>query len=267
MPPEWMPRWRGAWGVGGGGAGHRQGDVGVSGLARLHDAAPAVDLLGPGILLAGGVAERLGHVAHRGTAPVGDDVGDLGGVAAAVALVDVLDHLLTAARLDVDVDVGGAVALGGQEALEEQAEGDGVGLGDAEGEAHRGVGRRAAALAIDAVAAAELDDVPDDEEVAGEAEVLDDVELVVDLRPRTRDPAGVAGAVAVLGTSFREPAEEPHLVEAVGTGVGRQVGSHEVQVEGAVAPELASPLDHSREAGEAAGHLGSRAQVGTGRRR
>ncbi len=41
-----------------------------------------LDLFGPGVLLAGGVAEGLGDVADRRRRPVGDDVGDLGGVGA-----------------------------------------------------------------------------------------------------------------------------------------------------------------------------------------
>ena len=89
-------------------------------------------------------------------------------------------------RLDVDVDVGRAVALGREEALEQQAEAHGVGVGDAEGVADRAVGGAAPALAEDVVAPAELDDVPHDEEVAGEAERLDEVELVVDLARRRR---------------------------------------------------------------------------------
>ena len=88
--------------------------------------------------------------------PVGDDVGDLRGVLAPVALVDVLDRLLAPVALDVDVDVGRAVALGREEALEQQAERDRVGVGDAERVTDRGVGRRAAALAEDVGAAAEL---------------------------------------------------------------------------------------------------------------
>ena len=46
---------------------------------------------------------------------------------------------------------------------------DGVGPGDAQGEADGRVGGRAPALAVDVLAPAELHDVPDDEEVAGEA--------------------------------------------------------------------------------------------------
>jgi hypothetical protein len=83
---------------------------------------PHVHLLGPGVLLARRVAQRLGHVPHRRAGPVADDVGDLGRVQPAVAPVHVLDRLLPAAALDVDIDVGRPVALGRQEALEQQAE-------------------------------------------------------------------------------------------------------------------------------------------------
>ena len=103
----------------------------------------------------------------------------------AVTLVDVLDHLLAAIRLDVDVDVGWPVAFGRQEPLEQQAEGHGVDLGDAERVAHGAVGGAPPALAEDVVETAELDEVPDDEEVAGEAELLDDRQLAVDRRPGT----------------------------------------------------------------------------------
>ena len=222
IPPEWMPRWRGAsstW------AARSRTSSGIARarvrvVLRLGDGhrPPAVDALGPGVLLAGGVAERLGHVADRRAGPVGDDVGDLGGVVAAVLAVDVLDDLLAAVALDVDVDVRRAVALGRQEALEQQAERHGVGGGDAEGVADRRVGRRATALAVDVGAAAELDEVPDDEEVAGEAEVLDDVELTVDRLPRPRPqrevlvrcgPLAVAAAPALLD----DAAQVGHLAQ------------------------------------------------------
>ena len=98
--------------------------------------------------------------------------------------VDVLDDLLAPVALDVDVDVRRAVALGRQEALEQQAERHGVGGGDAEGVADGRVGGAPPALAEDVRAAAELDEVPHDEEVAGEAELLDDRQLVVDRAPR-----------------------------------------------------------------------------------
>ena len=97
----------------------------------------------------GRVAERLGHVAHRRAGPVRDHVGDLGRVVAAVLAVHVLDDLLPPVALDVDVDVRRAVALGRQEALEQQAELDGVGGGDAEGVADGRVGGAPPPLAED----------------------------------------------------------------------------------------------------------------------
>ena len=44
------------------------------------------------------------------------------------------------------------------------------------------VGGRAAPLGEDVLAPAEVDDVPDDQEVAGEVELLDQVQLLLDLR-------------------------------------------------------------------------------------
>ena len=92
--------------------------------------------------------------------------------------------------LDVEVDVGRAVALEREEPLEQQAERDGVGLGDAERVTHRAVRRASPPLAVDVVDAAELDDVDEHEEVAGEAELLDHVELVRDLVHRLLVVAG-----------------------------------------------------------------------------
>ena len=83
----------------------------------------AVDGLGPRVDLLGAVPEGLADVADGRAGAVGDDVGYLGRAVAAVALVDVGDDLLAPARLDVDVDVGWPVALGGEEPLEQQPAG------------------------------------------------------------------------------------------------------------------------------------------------
>ena len=77
-------------------------------------------------------------------------VGGDAGAVAAVFLVDVLDHLLAPLVLEIDVDVGRLVALGRDEALEEEVGALGVDLGDAEAVADGGIGGRAAALAEDA---------------------------------------------------------------------------------------------------------------------
>ena len=71
------------------------------------------------------------------------------GAIAAVALVDVLDHLLAPLVLEIDVDVGRLAAVFGNEAGEQKLALVRIDLGDAEAIADRAVGRRAAALAKD----------------------------------------------------------------------------------------------------------------------
>src|ERR671922_1743510 len=129
------------------------------------------------------MTERLSRVADGRSSSVGDDVRDLRCVVASVPFIDVLDGFFAASGFDVDVDVRRSVTRRRKEALEQQAELHRVGVGDAERVADGGVGGRAASLAEDVVAPAELADVPDDQEVAGESELLDDLELLVDLRP------------------------------------------------------------------------------------
>src|SRR5690606_13880366 len=98
-------------------------------------------LFAPGVLLAGRVPERSGHVPDRRAGPVRDHVGDLGGVVPAVPPVDVLDDLFPAFGFDVEVDVGWTVAFGGEEPFEQQLVADRVDVGDAQGVADRGVRR------------------------------------------------------------------------------------------------------------------------------
>jgi hypothetical protein len=95
------------------GLGHRH-HLGRDVVVGADRRSPLVELFGPGVLLALGVPERLGDVAHRGAGPVGDDVGDLRGPVVAVAVVDGLDDLFPPAGLDVQVDIGRPVPLGGQ---------------------------------------------------------------------------------------------------------------------------------------------------------
>ncbi len=229
MPAEWMPRWRGrsstsaASSATSGGIPsprHRSTRPRPHRLGRRRSPVAPVDPRRPPVHLLGREPEGLAHVAHGRAGAVGDDVGHLGGVAAAVPLVDVLDDLLAPARLDVDVDVRRSVAGRGQEALEEQPEGDGVDVGDPEGVTDGRVGGRAPALAVDVEAAADLGDVPDDEEVAGEPEAADDLELVVDLGPGPRHPLVVGRAVA-LECAPGSPAGAGSPARPVPAGTGK----------------------------------------------
>ncbi len=176
---------------------------------------PPADLLAPCVLLPLGESQRAGHVAHRAAAAVGDHVGDLGGVVAAVAVVDVLNRVLPQVGFDVDVDVRRPVTRRGQEPLEQQLVGNRVDVGDTERVADRRVGRRAAALGQDAVGPAEPGDVVHHQEVARKRQLLNDFQLVLDLRVRPWGPLrraiAVAGALhdqmpqpAVLGVPVRD---------------------------------------------------------------
>ncbi|MNS22864.1 hypothetical protein D3C72_546690 [compost metagenome] len=110
----------------------------------------------------------------------GDDLGDL---VRAVLLLHVLDDFAAALDAEVHVDIGHAHALGVQEALEQQVVGQGVDVGDAEAVGHDRAGGRATARAhLDAVALGPVDEVPHDEEVAGEAHALHHLELVLQTR-------------------------------------------------------------------------------------
>ena len=134
----------------------------------------------------------------------------------------------------MSMSMSGGPSRSGQEPLEQQAQVDGVDVGDAQRVADGRVGGRAPALAVDALGAAELDDVPHHEEVAGEAQRLDDLELVVDLEQALRFLACLAGTsrrwrpvalVAPRPARLDQVAEVGHLVAvAVGRRVGRQVG-------------------------------------------
>ncbi len=145
-------------------------------------------------------AQGLADLARRRPCAVGDDIGGHGGAVRPVALVDVLDDLFAlVAGGQVEIDVGPLAALLGQEALEQELHLDRVDGGDGEGVADRRVGGRAAALGHDVLPLAEADDVPDDEEIARQIELLDQIEFAFQLRLGAGGERSKAGAGAVPG--------------------------------------------------------------------
>ena len=94
--------------------------------------------------------QGLADIADRASRPVGDKGGGEGRAVAAVALVDVLNHLLAPFVLEVDIDVRRFVALLRDEALEQHVHARRVHFGDVQAVADRRIGRGAAALAQDA---------------------------------------------------------------------------------------------------------------------
>jgi hypothetical protein len=117
--------------------------------------------------------ESLADFADGTAAAIADDGADDGGAVAAIPVIDVLDHLLAALVLEIHIDVGRLVAAGGDEAFEQQIMLGGIDGGDAEDVTNGGIGRRAPALAENALRARETDDLVDGEEIWRVGQFLD----------------------------------------------------------------------------------------------
>ena len=148
------------------------------------------------------------------------------GPLAAVAPVDVLDHLLAPLVLEVDVDVGRLLALLGEEALEQEVHLGRIDRGDPEHEADGRVRGRAPALAEDLLPFREADDVVDGEEVARVVEPRDQRQLLLqdglDLRqPGPGQAQGGRLPDQVLQMTLRRLAGRDRLVGILVAQVGQ----------------------------------------------
>ncbi len=219
-------------------------------LRQAGGAAPG-HLFGERVDLVGAKVEGPGDDAHRRGRAHGVDVGHHGHAVVAEALVDVLDDLVAARRLEVDVDVGHFAARRIEEALEEQVVGDGVGVGDAQHVAHDAVAGRAAPRVVDAALAGELDDVAHGQEVLGKAEVLNDPELAVE----AVEHLGGDRAVALGGAGEAVLAQQGVGRLAGRQGVGRKEEPAEPQVEVAAGRDAGGVAVGLRIAAEEAPHL------------
>ncbi len=208
-----------------------------------------------------GQAQDLADLADRHARAVVDHRGAEGGPLPPVAGVEVLDHLLAALVLEIDVDVGRLAAVLRDEPGEEQPVLRRVHRGDAEAEAHGGIGRRAAALAEDALAAGELDHVEQGQEVAGVVHLGDEPQLLAERRrDGVRDLAGVAPARPLPGLLL-----QVFLRRAPGGhGLVRVLVTQLRQVEGAGLRDLDGAGQRLRVVGEQPRHLGRRLQVALG---
>ena len=164
-----------------------------------------------------------------------------------------LDDLLSTAGLDVEVDIRVTASLRRQEPFEEHLVSDGVYGGDSQGVADCGVGGGPSSLAQDPRLPAELDDGVHDEEVAGEAQGLDDVELVVEHLPGPR--------VFLWGAVMAGSALAGELTQPCGGGIPfrnisiRQVRGDEGQIEGEVGGKVCGQVDGVGTASVESGHV------------
>ena len=169
--------------------------------------------LGQLVDLAIGHLQHAADVAQHAARLQGAEGDDLRHLIAAVALLHVADHLVAAVLAEVDVEVGHRHALGIEEALEQQAEADGIEIGDGEriGD-QRARARAAAGPDRNALRLRPFDEVGNDQEVAGIFHALDDAEL--EFQPL---------AVLVLGVALGEPLRGEPAGEAL-LGLPAQFG-------------------------------------------
>ena len=131
----------------------------------------------------------------------GNDLRDL---IAAIALLDVIDHLAAPVLAEIDVEVGHRHALGIEKPLEQQAEPDRVEIGN--GQRPGDQRARAGATARshrNAFGLRPLDKIRDDQEVARIVHAGDDIDL-----------EGEPGAVVLLGSALREAMNPEPVAQA-----------------------------------------------------
>ena len=168
----------------------------IGGVLR-HQLAELVDLTIRHLQHAADVAQ---HAARLQRAE-GDDLRD---PVAAVLVLHVMDHLVAAVLAEVDIEVRHRHALGIEEALEQEPEADRIEIGDGQRPGDQRAGAGAAARPDrDALRLRPLDEVRDDQEVAGIFHPLDDVELEIEPLPVIL--GGAAGREPVHGDALLEP--------------------------------------------------------------
>ena len=108
----------------------------------------------------------------------GDDLRDL---VAAVLALDVGDDLVAMGFAEIDVEVRHRDAFGIEKALEQKVERDRVEIGDGQRPGNDRAGARTAARSDrNVVGLRPFDEIRNDQEVAGETHVGDDLELIIE---------------------------------------------------------------------------------------
>ncbi len=256
LPPQLgeMPHARLVAGHAGLGEALRQRLVRIDELELVHHLGQPIDL--PFVQV-----ERLSHLARRTLAAIRDHVGRHGGAVLPVFLVHVLDHALApGAARQVEIDVGPFAALFGEKPLEEQVHAHRIHGRNPEAVADGAVGGRPSALHEDVLLPAEIDNVPDDQEVADEIEFCNEIQLTCHLRAR---PV-VEGPVPIAGADLRDLPEERDLALPVRHRICRKAVAQVAHAELQAIGQLARGVHGLGAIGKQPGHLGGRLQVALG---
>ena len=191
----------------------------------------------------------------RGHRPEGDDLRD---AVRAVLLAHVVDDALASLHCEVDVGVGKLLAARVEEALEQEVVADRVDVGDLEAVGDERAGGGAAARAdADPVPLRERDEVPDDEEVVGEAHLADGLQLELEALAQV----GVDLVVALPEAPLAQLDEVVERVAVVGDRVVRQEDAAELDLDVAALGDLERAAERVVVAGEVERHLLRRLEV------
>ncbi len=168
-------------------------------------------------------ALHAGHVAHHGLRAKRAEGDDLRNRALAVLLAHVVDYFAAPVHAEVHVDIGRADALGIEEALEEQLELDRIDVRDPHRVGDHRAGRRAAPRTHgNAMLFRPMDEIPNDEEVIGEALFLEDADLEFEALAHL---GGIrVRAVTFAQSGLGDVAQILVLLHALGRGVIRILG-------------------------------------------
>ena len=170
---------------------------------------------------------RPADVADRGPRGERAEGADLGDIRGPVPPLHILDDLAAALLAEVDVDIGRLLAVDVEEALEEEVVFERADMGEIERVGDQRPDARASGRRRDAELARLADEIPDDEEVAGEAEGVDDAELAVE--PFHHLSMEDGPAILPLRPALRQPVVagmEPFETEATQLLRGGQPAGH-----------------------------------------
>ena len=137
-------------------------------------------------------AKSLAHLARSGASAIGDDVRRHGGAQLAIALINVLDGALAiVSARKVEVNIRPLAALFRKKALKQQLHADWVDRGDTERIANSAIGCGTPALHQNSFLAAKANDVPDNQEVAFQVQLVDELQLSLNLAPRALEQSAI----------------------------------------------------------------------------
>lgn len=241
------------------------------------------DHAGEGVDIGEGDIEGAADVADGGAGAHGTEGDDLGDFFVAVAAHGVFDHEVADVIGVVEVDIGHGDAAGVEEAFEDEAVGDGVDAGDAEGVGDDGAGAGAADVPPDVVSfpfivavigvgvavffppfvgtGGEFAQVPDDEEVGFEAHAADDAEFMFEAGAELFVVGGAVGAVAVDEAFFAEVAEVGGRGVPVGDFKDREVISFGVEVDITHFGDKEAVFEGTGDVAKEGGHFGVRFEI------